>query len=367
MAPPLLALRDIHLTFGSTPLLTGADIAVHERERLCLVGRNGSGKSTLLKIAAGQIEQDGGERFFQPGTTVRYLPQEPDFSDYATVRDYVEDGLVEADDPYRADLCMEALGLTGDEPTANLSGGEARRAALARVLAPEPDILLLDEPTNHLDLPAIAWLEEELSRLRSAIVLISHDRRFLENLSRKTLWVDRGVTRSARQEFCCLRGLARRDAGAGRTRRPQARPQDRARGALGDARRFRPPQAQHEAAGRPRRPAPATCRTVEAAGRRHGVRRGGGNVRQAGVEGRRRFQGLWRPRAGGRFLVPHRAGRPHRHRRAERCGQDDACSTSSPDRPSRTRHGRNWAPISKCWLSTRNAWCWSRTHPSATR
>ena len=201
MAPPLLALRDIHLTFGSTPLLTGADIAVHERERLCLVGRNGSGKSTLLKIAAGQIEQDGGERFFQPGTTVRYLPQEPDFSDYATVRDYVEDGLVEADDPYRADLCMEALGLTGDEPTANLSGGEARRAALARVLAPEPDILLLDEPTNHLDLPAIAWLEEELSRLRSAIVLISHDRRFLENLSRKTLWVDRGKTRLLDKSF----------------------------------------------------------------------------------------------------------------------------------------------------------------------
>ncbi len=204
MAPPLLALRDIHLTFGSTPLLTGADIAVHERERLCLVGRNGSGKSTLLKIAAGQVEQDEGERFFQPGTTVRYLPQEPDFSDFATVRDYVEDGLVEADDPYRAQLCMEALGLTGDEPTGNLSGGEARRAALARVLAPEPDILLLDEPTNHLDLPAIAWLEEELARLRSAIVLISHDRRFLENLSRKTLWVDRGVTRLLDKSFAAF-------------------------------------------------------------------------------------------------------------------------------------------------------------------
>lgn len=204
MAPPLLALRDIALTFGSTPLLTGADMAVHARERLCLVGRNGSGKSTLLKIAAGLVEQDSGERFFQPGTTVRYLPQEPDFSAHATVREYVEDGLEEADDPYRAQLCMEALGLTGEEETSRLSGGEARRAALARVLAPEPDILLLDEPTNHLDLPAIAWLEEELARLRSAIVLISHDRRFLENLSRKTLWVDRGVTRLLDQSFAAF-------------------------------------------------------------------------------------------------------------------------------------------------------------------
>ncbi len=201
MAPPLLALRDIKLTFGSTPLLTGADMAVHARERLCLVGRNGSGKSTLLKIAAGEIEQDSGDRFFQPGTTVRYLPQEPDFSEFATVADYVNAGLEEADDPYRAQMCLDALGLTGDEPTTNLSGGEARRAALARVLAPEPDILLLDEPTNHLDLPAIEWLESELKSLRSAIVLISHDRRFLENLSRSTLWVDRGQTRLLDQSF----------------------------------------------------------------------------------------------------------------------------------------------------------------------
>ena len=204
MAPPLLALRDIKLTIGSTPLLTGADMAVHARERLCLVGRNGSGKSTLLKIAAGEIEQDDGERFFQPGTTVRYLPQEPDFSDFATVGDYVNAGLEEADDPYRAQMCLEALGLTGEEPTTNLSGGEARRAALARVLAPEPDILLLDEPTNHLDLPAIEWLENELKNLRSAIVLISHDRRFLENLSRSTLWVDRGQTRLLDQSFAAF-------------------------------------------------------------------------------------------------------------------------------------------------------------------
>ncbi len=195
MAPPLLTLRDIYLTFGSTPLLTGAELAVHERERLCLVGRNGSGKSTLLKVAASMIEPDSGERFSQPGTTVKYLSQEPDFSAFETVADYVNDGLGEGDDPHRATVLLEALGLTGAEQSANLSGGEARRAALARVLAPQPDILLLDEPTNHLDLPAIEWLETELSAMRSAIVLISHDRRFLENLSRSTLWIDRGRSR----------------------------------------------------------------------------------------------------------------------------------------------------------------------------
>ena len=201
MAPPLLALREITLTFGSTPLLTGADLAVHSRERLCLVGRNGSGKSTLLKIAAGLMENDGGERFLQPGTTIRYLPQEPDLAEYATVGDYVEAGLEEGDDPYKAQRYLHELGLSPDTSTQNLSGGEARRAALARMLAPEPDVLLLDEPTNHLDLPAIEWLENELQSLNSALVIISHDRRFLEKLSRKTLWVDRGKTRLLNQSF----------------------------------------------------------------------------------------------------------------------------------------------------------------------
>lgn len=201
MAPPLLALREVTLTFGSTPLLTGADLVVHGRERLCLVGRNGSGKSTLLKIAAGLVEHDGGERFLQPGTTLRYLPQEPDLSEYATIGEYVEAGLEEGDDPYKAQRYLSDLGLSPETSTENLSGGEARRAALARTLAPEPDILLLDEPTNHLDLPAIEWLENELQSLRSALVIISHDRRFLEKLSRKTLWVDRGQTRLLNQSF----------------------------------------------------------------------------------------------------------------------------------------------------------------------
>jgi len=201
MAPPLLTLQDIHLTFGGTPLLEGAELSIGERERVCLVGRNGSGKSTLLRIAAGLVEADRGTRFAQPGATIRYLPQEPDLAGFATALAFVEAGLAPGDDPHRARYLLEQLGLTGDEELARLSGGEARRVALARVLAPHPDILLLDEPTNHLDLPAIEWLENELAASRSALVLISHDRRFLTRLSRATVWLDRGVTRRIERGF----------------------------------------------------------------------------------------------------------------------------------------------------------------------
>ncbi|MBJ6125787.1 ABC-F family ATP-binding cassette domain-containing protein [Microvirga splendida] len=199
--PPLLSLQDTALTFGGTPLIVGADLSVSPGERACLVGRNGSGKSTLLKIAAGQIEADRGKRFVQPGATVRYLAQEPDLTAYPSTLAYVEAGLGPGDDPYRARYLLEQLGLTGEERPADLSGGEARRAALAHVLAPEPDILLLDEPTNHLDLPVIEWLEGELKSLRSALVLISHDRRFLESLSQATVWLDRGKTRRMDRGF----------------------------------------------------------------------------------------------------------------------------------------------------------------------
>ncbi|MBS3647750.1 ABC-F family ATP-binding cassette domain-containing protein [Pseudaminobacter sp. 19-2017] len=204
MAPPLLALDGIRLTFGGTPLLDGASLSVGPGDRIALVGRNGSGKSTLLKIAAGMVEPQDGEVFRQPSATIRYLPQVPDLEGFATTRDYVEAGLGPADDPYRAIYLLENLGLTGQEAPENLSGGEARRAALARVLAPEPDILLLDEPTNHLDLATIEWLEDELSRSRSALVLISHDRRFLERVSRATVWLDRGQTRRLEQGFAAF-------------------------------------------------------------------------------------------------------------------------------------------------------------------
>lgn len=201
MASLLLNLQNILLTFGGRPVLEGAELMLHEGERVSLVGRNGSGKSTLLKIAAGITESDAGQRFIQPGTTVRYLPQEPDYSGFNTVQDYVEAGLGPADDPYRARHYLNELGLSGAENPMRLSGGESRRAALARTLAPAPDILLLDEPTNHLDLPAIEWLESELKSLRTSLILISHDRRFLEALSNATIWLDRGSTRKLNRGF----------------------------------------------------------------------------------------------------------------------------------------------------------------------
>ena len=199
--PPLLALKNVGLAYGDPPLLRDVEMSVGAGERLALVGRNGSGKSTLLKILAGDVEPDRGARVARLGTTVRYLPQEPDLSGFATTLAFVEAGLAPGDDPHRAQLLLAALGLSGDEAPRNLSGGEARRAALARVLAPKPDVLILDEPTNHLDLPAIEWLERELARMPSAIVLVSHDRRFLETLSQATLWLDRGTIRRLDKGF----------------------------------------------------------------------------------------------------------------------------------------------------------------------
>ena len=205
--PPRLALQDIALTFGATPLLTAATLAVGPGERLCLVGRNGSGKSTLLRIAAGLIPADSGTRFVQPGATIRYLAQEPDLAGFPSTLAYVQAGL--GPDPAEADrhaaaAALAALGLDGTEDPARLSGGEARRAALARVLAPDPDILLLDEPTNHLDLPGIEILERALNSARAGLVLISHDRRLLERLSRVTVWLDRGVTRRLERGFAAF-------------------------------------------------------------------------------------------------------------------------------------------------------------------
>ncbi|WP_137150180.1 ATP-binding cassette domain-containing protein [Devosia sp. FKR38] len=200
-AAPLLSLQNIQLTFGGTRLLEAAELIVSPGQRIALVGRNGSGKSTLLKIASGEVGHDAGQRFVEPSATLRYLPQEPDLSAYATTLEYVEAGLGPGDDEYRAQYLLSSLGLNGTENPRTLSGGEGRRAALARVLAPKPDILLLDEPTNHLDLPVIEWLQSELDSMRSAMVLISHDRRFLSDLTRSTVWLDRGLTRRLDKGF----------------------------------------------------------------------------------------------------------------------------------------------------------------------
>ena len=204
-APPLLRLDDVHLTFGGTPLLTGATAQVLPNDRLCLVGRNGSGKSTLMRMMAGGIEPTNGEVFRKPSASVGLLAQEPDMSGHATVEAFVltqmaREGIA-GDEPHRARMLIAELGLTGEEDPARLSGGEGRRAALAAILAREPDVMLLDEPTNHLDLPTIEWLEDTLARSRSAIVVISHDRRFLERVSQATLWLDRGTIRRLDKGF----------------------------------------------------------------------------------------------------------------------------------------------------------------------
>ncbi|MGD0763132.1 MAG: ABC-F family ATP-binding cassette domain-containing protein [Roseiarcus sp.] len=202
--PPQLQLRDIRLTLGGAPLLEGAELSVSPGDRIALVGRNGSGKSTLLKIAAGESLADDGSRFAQPNARLRYLPQEPDLTGYATTLDFVLSGLGEEDSPYRARALMDGLGVDPRSDPAQLSGGEARRAALARVLAPDPDILLLDEPTNHLDLVAIEWLERELAQSRAAFAVISHDRRLLADLTHATVWLDRGRTRRLDQGFAAF-------------------------------------------------------------------------------------------------------------------------------------------------------------------
>jgi len=198
--PPLLTLTDIALTFGGAPLFSGASLSVGAGERVGVVGRNGSGKSTMLKIAAGLVEADSGVRFAQPGAKIAYLPQEPDLSAYPTLGAYVAADLDEHEH-YLADIAMEGLEVRADAPTDGASGGERRRAALARLLAGEPDLMLLDEPTNHLDITAIEWLEDYLSSTRTGYVLISHDRALMRKLTRVTLWVDRGVVRRLDEGF----------------------------------------------------------------------------------------------------------------------------------------------------------------------
>jgi ATP-binding cassette subfamily F protein uup len=194
VAAPLLSLKDVSLGFGGNPLFDKVDLAIGRGERIALVGRNGSGKSTLLKLLADQIEPDSGDRLVQQGVRISYLPQEPDLSGWDTVLDYAAGGLPDGEEHaiHMADALLHSLSMDGAVAISSLSGGEARRAALARALAGAPDILLLDEPTNHLDLPAIEWLEEKLAAAQFGLAVISHDRAFLERVTNNILWLDRG-------------------------------------------------------------------------------------------------------------------------------------------------------------------------------
>ena len=201
--PPLLTLAGIRFHLGGQTILDGVDLSIAPCERLSLVGRNGAGKSTLLRILAGEPVADGGTRFGQPGATVATLPQEPDFAGFATVADYVA---ADGAPSYRVAALLEEVKLDEARLPTELSGGEARRAALARVLVAEPDVMLLDEPTNHLDLPTIEWLEGKLSAWRGAYVLVSHDRRFLSTLTRAVLWLDRRIVRRLDKGFDSFEG-----------------------------------------------------------------------------------------------------------------------------------------------------------------
>jgi len=197
---PLLQLTDISLTFGGDPIFHDLSLVVQQSDRVALVGRNGSGKSTLMKVMAGLVQADQGTVTISPGATVGYMEQDPTMDGFATLGDFATSGL-DAGELYKVERAGEGLKFDPDRPVSTASGGERRRAALAKLMAEAPDLMLLDEPTNHLDIEAIGWLERELKTTRTAYVLISHDRAFLRALSRATIWIDRGMTRRQEKGF----------------------------------------------------------------------------------------------------------------------------------------------------------------------
>ncbi|THD74841.1 ATP-binding cassette domain-containing protein [Thalassobius vesicularis] len=197
---PLLQLTDISLTFGGEPVFHDLSLVVQPGDRVALVGRNGSGKSTLMKVMAGLVEADAGSRVVPPGVTVGYMEQDPGMEGFATLGDYAASGL-DPNETYRVEMAGEGLKFDPARAVSTASGGERRRAALAKLMAEAPELMLLDEPTNHLDIEAIAWLETQLKETRAGFVLISHDRAFLRELTRATLWIDRGNVRRHERGF----------------------------------------------------------------------------------------------------------------------------------------------------------------------
>lgn len=201
--PPIMTIKGVKLSFGPHELFSDVELYINRGDKISLVGRNGSGKSTLLKVIAGIIEPDSGEMFVQPGTKIAYMPQDPNIQGYKTLKEVVLSGLPpeERDQEYRADILIEQLGILPQQNPEKASGGEQRKAFLARTLIGEPDILLLDEPTNHLDMPTIQKLEEIISAFSGAVITISHDRRFLTDVSDVTFWLDRGIMRRNNKGF----------------------------------------------------------------------------------------------------------------------------------------------------------------------
>ena len=201
--PPIMTIKGAKLSFGSNQLFTDVELYINRGDKICLVGRNGSGKSTLLKVISGVIEADDGEIFLQPGIKISYMPQEPDFSEFKSLREVVLSGLGDNSKSleYKADILIEKFSIRENQSPEQSSGGERKKAALAKALIGEPDILLLDEPTNHLDMPTIEKLEKIIADFKGAVIVISHDRMFLSNVSQTTFWLDRGVLRRNNKGF----------------------------------------------------------------------------------------------------------------------------------------------------------------------
>ncbi|WP_370228318.1 ABC-F family ATP-binding cassette domain-containing protein [Cognatishimia sp.] len=197
---PLLQMSDISLTFGGDPVFDGLDLVVQPGDRVALVGRNGSGKSTLMKVMAGLVEADKGDIVVPPGVSAGYMEQDPTMEGFATLGDFAASAL-DPGELYKVERAGEGLKFDPARSIETASGGERRRAALAKLMAEAPELMLLDEPTNHLDIEAIAWLESELKTTRAGFVLISHDRAFLRELTRATLWIDRGKVRRQDKGF----------------------------------------------------------------------------------------------------------------------------------------------------------------------
>ncbi|MDJ1016418.1 MAG: ATP-binding cassette domain-containing protein [Paracoccaceae bacterium] len=198
--PPLLQLTGVSLTFGGDPVFSDLSLTVQPGDRLALVGRNGSGKSTLMKVMAGLVEPDEGQRVIAPGDSVGYMEQEPEMAGAETLGDYATRDLGPSE-LWRIEAAAEGLKFDPATTVDEASGGERRRAALAKIIAEAPDLMLLDEPTNHLDIEAIEWLERQLSETRAAFIMISHDRAILKAAARGTLWIDRGVVRRQDRGF----------------------------------------------------------------------------------------------------------------------------------------------------------------------
>ena len=205
--PPILSLSDIRLSFGGKPLFEGVEFSLNKGDRAALVGRNGAGKSTLMKIVDGRLDPDLGDIWLQPGTRIVTVEQEPDMSAFETLLDFAMNHPVRETqsvahvditiDHHRAEAELMEMALDPQANPRNISGGQQRRAALARAFATDPDILLLDEPTNHLDVPMINMIETRIKAFRGAVLLVSHDRRFLESVSTNTLWLRQGIVRKS--------------------------------------------------------------------------------------------------------------------------------------------------------------------------